>query len=76
MAEGLTKDLIHRYYRDYHYVSGLVKNGNSKFDQLYVANDRNNCSIFASYENKVIYIKYSGNTDVDKIISILEEKFD
>lgn len=75
MAKGLINDLIHRYYHDYHYEGKPMEIENSKFDQLYVANGETKL-IFLSIDNKVIYIKYSGNTDLDKIISLLEEKYD
>lgn len=75
MAKGLINDLIHRYYHDYHYEGKLMEIENSKFDQLYVANGETKL-FFLNFDNRVIYIKYSGNTDVEKIISLLEEKFD
>lgn len=75
MAKGLINDLINRYYREYHYEGKLMEIENSKFDQLYVAYGESNL-IFLSFDNKVIYIKYSGNEDVEKIVSLLEEKYE
>jgi hypothetical protein len=73
MAEGLLKDLIHRYY-DSNSDFELVKMEDSKLDLLYVASGENNSLIFAAYNNKVIYMEYSGNENIDRIISLLELK--
>lgn len=75
MAKGLINDLIHRYYREYHYEGKLMEIDNSKFDQMYVAYGESKL-IFLCFDNKVIYIKYYGNEDIEKIISLLEEKYD
>lgn len=50
------------------------KKEDSKLDHLYVASGENNTLIFAVYNNKVIYIKYAGNENIDRIISLLELK--
>lgn len=76
MAKGLINDLINRYYREYHYEGKLMEIENSKFDQLYVAQGENKLIFFLSFDNKVIYIKYNGNEDVEKIISLLEQKYE
>lgn len=73
MAEGLLKDLIHRYY-DSNSDFELIKMEDSKLDHLYVASGENNTLIFAVYNNKVIYMEYAGNENIDKIISLLESK--
>ncbi len=73
MAEGLLKDLIHRYY-DSNSDLKLVKMEDSKLDHLYVASGETNTSIFAAYNNKVIYMEYAGNENIDRIITLLEIK--
>ena len=72
MTEGVIRDLIHRYHRDYSVVP--VKIYNNKFDNLYVV-DNEEKSVYASFDDKVIYIKYHGNEDIEKNISLIEKKF-
>lgn len=74
MTEGLLKDLINRYYREYHYENKLTEIEDSKFERLYVAYGETKL-IFLSFDNKVIYIKYNGNEDIERIISLLEDKY-
>lgn len=74
MAKGLINDLIHRYYRD---VKGdLIEVEYDKFDLLYVGDKDNSKLIFASFDNKVVYINYYGKESVEKIVSLLEKKYD
>lgn len=73
MAEGLLEDLIHRYY-DSNSDIKLVKIEDSKLDHLYVASGETNTSIFAAYNNNVIYMEYAGNENIDRIITLLELK--
>ena len=73
ISEGLLNDLIHRYYR--HYEEKLIEIENERFDRLYAASGEGNKLIFASIDNKVIYIKYSGKADLDYIISLIEKKY-
>lgn len=73
MSERLLNDLIKRN-SDSHYDTPLVKMEDSKLDYLYVATKEDTTSIYAAYQNKVIYIKYSGEENINKIISMLEEK--
>ena len=75
MAKGLINDLINRYYREYHYEGKLIEIENNKFDQLYVVFGESKL-FFLSFDNKVIYIKYYGSEDVEKIISLLEQKYE
>jgi hypothetical protein len=74
MAEGLLKDLIHHYHRDYRDIEP-VKIESNKFDLLYIFDYENIKSIYASFDNKVIYVKYYGNEDLDKIISLIEKRY-
>jgi len=74
MAEGLINDLIHRYYREYHYEEKLTEIKNNKFDRLYAASGEGKNIVFASFDNKVIHIKYSGKAELDYIISLIEKK--
>lgn len=74
MAEGLLKDLIHRYRRDYQDIEP-VKIESNKFDLLYIFDYEGIKSVYASFDNKVIYVKYHGNEDFDKIISLIEKKY-
>lgn len=92
MAEGLLNDLINFYYREYKYDDELVKIEDSKFDQLYVDygeekkfiifdrmyvdKGEETKLIFASFDKKVIQIRYTGNADIERIISLMEEKYD
>jgi hypothetical protein len=74
MAEGLINDLIHRYYREYHYEEKLTEVKNNRFDRLYAASGEGKNIVFASFDNKVIHIKYSGKAELDYIISLIEKK--
>ena len=73
MAQGLLKDLIHRYYRDAK--GDLNKVDNRKFDLLYVGSKDGSDLIFASFSKKVVYINYYGKTHVEKIISLIADKY-
>ncbi len=73
MSEGLLEDLIHHYYNSYSDLE-LVKWEDSELDHLYVASGENNTLIFAAYNNKVIYMEYDGNENIERIISLLELK--
>lgn len=75
IAEGLINDLIHRYYREHQYEIPLAKKESRKFDQLYIAHGETKL-IFAGLDKKVIYIKYTGNSSVEEIITLIEEKYD
>ncbi|MFA7550663.1 MAG: hypothetical protein WCZ68_07980 [Sedimentibacter sp.] len=75
MAEGLLNDLINSYCREYKYDDELVKIEDSKFDQLYLDYGEETKLIFASFDKKVIQIRYTGNADIERIISLMEEKY-
>lgn len=75
LAEGVLRDLMNKELYDPRYKEPERIN-NTKFNQLYVV-EKNNSDptkfIFASWDKNVIYIRYHGNIEVDKIISLLEE---
>ena len=73
MADGVLKDLMHKNLYDPRYKTAKIKNPN--FHHLYVVEKSTSEAtklIFASWDNNVIYIRYHGNIEVDKIISLLE----
>ena len=92
MAEGLLNDLINRYHREYKYDDELVKiedrnfdrlyvdYGEEKkfiiFDRMYVDKGEETKLIFASFDKKVIQIRYTGNADIERIITLMEEKYE
>ena len=73
MAEGLLNDLIERNFDSYS-DTALVKMEDSKLDYLYVTTGEDSISIYAAHHNKVIYIRYSGKENINRIVSLLEKK--
>ncbi|MDD4437133.1 MAG: hypothetical protein PHS04_03750 [Tissierellia bacterium] len=45
------------------------------FDRMYVDKGEETKLIFASFDKKVIQIRYTGNADIERIISLMEEKY-
>lgn len=43
---------------------------------MYVDKGEETKLIFASFDKKVIQIRYTGNADIERIISLMEEKYD
>lgn len=74
LSDGLINDLINRHYREYHYEEKLTEIINKSFDRLYAASGEGKNIIFASFDNKVIYIKYSGKAELNYLISLIEKK--
>lgn len=72
MAPGLIQDLIKRYV--YEPDVKLRQIENTPFDLMYVTEDETKKQIFASFENKVIYIRYFGKRDIEHIVSIVSER--
>ncbi len=71
MTNGLLRDLMKQYLYEPDIVPRQIEN--TSFDQIYVAIDDTKKQIFASWENKVIYIRYQGNKDIDDIIAIISK---
>ena len=72
MADGLLKDLMKRHLYEERQRLKLQKIESDIFDQLYVMADEEEKQIFASLENEVLYIRYYGYADRDKILSLAE----
>lgn len=69
MADDLINDLITRYvYSDNIKVSEVSFSG---LDKLYIAKDDIRKHIFASLDNKVIFITYYGNKNMEDIIPLV-----
>lgn len=75
MVEGLINDLIDLYYSEHQYEIPLIKKETDKFNQLYIS-DGETKLIFAGHDKKVIYIEYRGNSTAERIVLLLEEKYD
>lgn len=72
MTNGLIGDLMERYsYYDPDRVPQKIES--PIFDQVYVTVDGIEKELFASWENNVIYIRYYGNEDIDRILSRASE---
>jgi len=74
MANGVLRDLMHKELYDPRYKTEKIDNPN--FDQLYIVKkDTSDATklIFVSLDNNVIYIRYHGNEDVEKIVDLLED---
>lgn len=73
MADGLLKDLMSRYLYEESQRVQLQKIESDVFDQLYVMVDEEENQIFASHDNKVLYIRYYGYTDINQILTLAEK---
>jgi len=69
MADNLINDLISRYvYRDNIKVSEASYSG---LDKLYIAQDDIRKQIFACLDNKVIFVTYYGNKNMEDLIPLV-----
>lgn len=72
MAEKLTQDLISRYvYRDNIEIKEI---SNTNLDKIYVAEEGIRKQIFAYLDNKVIYVTYYGNAEIDDLVPLVADK--
>lgn len=72
MADGLINDLTKRYlFRGDEKLQAIAHSG---FDNLYIANSANEKQIFASLGKNVIYIRYYGYSDIDRIVALASKK--
>lgn len=73
MTVGFIQNLMDRYL----YEPGVKvqKMENTQFDEVYTAVDGIEKQIFVSLKNKVIYMRYYGNENIDRILPLIFEKF-
>lgn len=72
MADGLINDLVKRsLYREDEKLQVISHSG---FDKLYLVNGDNSKQIFAYRGKNLIYIRYYGYADTDRIITLVSEK--
>ncbi|HYE09601.1 MAG TPA: DUF2812 domain-containing protein [Patescibacteria group bacterium] len=72
MADRLINDLMERFlYRD---AEELQIMRHSDFDNLYIVDSSDMKQIFASHDERVLYIRYHGYADINRIIALAAEK--
>ncbi|WP_069998499.1 DUF2812 domain-containing protein [Cellulosilyticum sp. I15G10I2] len=71
MTDGFLQDLMKQYLYDPDITPKEIKH--PAFDQIYITSEDTKKQIFASWDNKVIYIRYYGNKDVEHIISTISK---
>lgn len=71
MADGLIRDLMKSYLYEPDNIPQKIES--PMFDDAYVFVDGIEKQLFASWENNVIYIRYYGNEDIDRILFLTSE---
>jgi len=72
MADGLINDLLERFLYEYDKDVQIISHPD--FDNLYILDNHETKQIFASIGENVLYIRYHGYADIDRIITLASEK--
>lgn len=72
MADGLVNDLMkNKLYQEDEEIQNI---SHPDFDKLYIVENKETKQIFASIGENVVYIRYHGYADIDRIIALASEK--
>lgn len=71
MSDGVVRDLLKRHLYGEGQIVQVIDH--TKFDHLYIVNNREMKQIFASIGKQVVYVRYHGYRDTNQLVELLAE---